>query len=167
MTMAVTLRRPDDEAFAPFGAFIEPPSEVGLQSAFSGWLEPVPGASQHGYLNRVAPVALPVTVTRVERHPHAAQLFLPVGVARYLVTVMPPDETGAPDPTRALAFVVPGTVGVAYRPGTWHTGISVLDAEGSFAVMMWRGREEDDVFAQIAPIEVRMPHDVTGRVTRG
>ena len=164
--MRVIARLPDPAGFAPFGAFIEPPPEVGRQIAFGRWLAPVPGLSPHYYLNRVAPTTLPVTVTRVERHPHAAQLFLPVGVGRYLVTVMPADEHGAPDPEGALAFVVPGTMGVAYNPGAWHTGISVLDAEGSFAVMMWRGAEDDDVFAAVPPIEVRAD-DLPGRVGRG
>jgi ureidoglycolate lyase len=76
-------------------------------------------------------------------------------VSRYLVTVMPSDESGAPDPGRALAFVLPGSLGVVYHPGTWHAGIAVLDAEASFAVLMWRGAEDDDVFTSIAPLEVQ------------
>lgn len=154
----VTARAPDPVAFAPFGAFIEPP-EVGGRAMFSDWLQPVAGRAAHYHLNRVAPTTLPVTLDRVERHPHAAQLFLPVGVSRYLVTVMPADATGAPDPSRAQAFVVPGTMGVAYHPGTWHAGISVLDGEGSFAVMMWRGEaDDDDEFASIPSMEVRSGH---------
>lgn len=151
----VTVREADASAFAPFGAFLEPPAEFGGRARFDEWLMPASGRTPHYHLNRVAPTRLPVTVDRVERHPHAAQLFLPVGVSRYLVTVMPPDESGAPDAARAQAFVVPGTVGVAYRPGTWHAGISVLDGEGSFAVLMWRGGEDDDVFASIPPVELR------------
>jgi ureidoglycolate lyase len=165
--MTVTVRSPDAAAFAPFGAFIEPPPDAGRQTVFGSWLDPVPGASLQCHLNRVAPVTFPVTVDRVERHPRAAQLFLPVGVSRYLVTVMPADEAGAPDATGALAFVVPGTMGVAYHPGTWHAGISVLDAAGSFAVMMWRGGDGDDVFADVSPLEVRGARDVGGRITGG
>ena len=44
-------------------------------------------------------------------------------------------------------------MGVVYHPGTWHAGITVLDSEATFAVMMWRGGEDDDVFA---PIEVNV-----------
>jgi len=94
----------------------------------------------------------------VEHHPHAAQLFLPMGVSHYLVTVMPSDAVGSPDSAHALAFVVPGTLGVAYHPGTWHAGIAVLDAEASFAVLMWRGEKDDDVFAAIPPIELQPEH---------
>lgn len=156
MTQAciVTAGPPDPEAFAPFGSFITPPEEFGGRAHFEAWLEPVANRAPHYHLNRVAPSTLPITVRRVERHPHAAQLFLPVGVARYLVTVMPSGSSGAPDPAGASSFEIPGTLGVAYRPGVWHAGISVLDAPGSFAVMMWRGGEDDDEFADIAPLIV-------------
>jgi ureidoglycolate lyase len=156
---SLTALPPDPVAFAPFGAFIEPP-EPGGRTMFSDWLAPVEGRSAHYHLNRVASTTLPVTLDRVERHPHAAQLFMPVGVSRYLVTVMPADATGAPDPSRARAFVVPGTMGIAYYPGTWHAGISVLDGDGSFSVMMWRGvgdDDDDDEFASIPSMEVREP----------
>jgi len=156
--MTLIPRAPDPMAFAPFGAFLEPPADVGDRSLFSHWLEPVAGLSQQCHLNRVAPAALPLTLEGVECHPHAAQVFLPLGeVSRYLVTVMPSDEAGGPDHAKALAFVVPGTLGVVYHPGTWHAGIAALDAEASFAVLMWRGAEDDDVFAPIAPLEVQ-PH---------
>lgn len=154
--LSVVAQAPDPAAFAPFGAFLKPPAEVGERTMFDEWLEAVPGASAQHHLNRVAPSTLPHMLDRVERHPHASQLFLPIGVSRYLVTVMPSDDAGAPDSEQALAFIVPGTLGVAYHPAIWHAGIAVLDAEASFAVMMWRGREDDDVFASIAPLEVRL-----------
>jgi len=152
--MTLTVRAPDATAFAPFGAFIEPPAGVGERKTLSEWLKPIPGRSQQGHLNRVASSTLPLVLTQVECHPGAAQLFLPVDVSRYLVTVMPPDETGAPDPDGAVAFLVPGTLGVAYHPGTWHAGISVLDSDASFAVLMCRGGDDDDRFATVSPLRV-------------
>jgi ureidoglycolate lyase len=157
--LTVIARAPDRAAFAPFGAFVDRPADFGGRAHFEGWVEPVEGRKAHYHLNRVPRTTLPVTIGRVERHPHAAQLFLPVGVSRYLVTVMPSDSEGAPDPERALAFVVPGTMGIVYRPGAWHTGISALDDEGSFAVMMWRGGKDDDVFADVGPVRVCDPVD--------
>jgi ureidoglycolate lyase len=151
----------DAEAFGAFGALLERPHRVGERAPIDEWLKPVPGRTLHTHLNRVAPTRGSLNVDRVERHPHAAQVFVPVGVSRYLIVVMPPDADGAPDATRARAFVVPGTTGVAYRPGTWHTGIAVLDQEGSFLVAMWRGGEDDDVFAPIPPIEVSVPEALT------
>ncbi len=159
--MTVKLQDPDPSAFAPFGVFLEPPAGVGDRSMFGEWLEPVPGLSYQCHLNRVAPSTLPLTVKQVECHPHAAQLFLPMGVSHYLVTVMPSNAAGSPDSAHALAFVVPGTLGVVYHPGTWHAGIAVLDAEASFAVLMWRGEEDDDVFAAIPPIELQPEHTET------
>jgi ureidoglycolate lyase len=165
--MTLTPRGPDAAAFAPFGAFLEPPPAVGGRAPFGHWLEPVSGLEQRCHLNRVAPSTLPLTLDRVECHPHAAQLFLPLGVSRYLVTVMPSDEAGAPDPANARAFVLPGTLGVAYHPGTWHAGIAVLDEPASFAVLMWRGAEDDDVFAPIVPLEVCAPGVAAGRGADG
>ena len=165
--MILTARAPDAAAFAPFGAILRPPTDVGGRWMFSEWLEPVPGLSPRYHLNRVAPSAVPVTVNRVEHHPHAAQLFIPMGVSRYLVTVMPSDDAGDPDPGRAVAFQFPGTLGVAYRTGAWHAGITVLDTEASFAVLMWRGGETDDVFASIPPITVRAAGSAADRPAHG
>ncbi len=152
--LRVSARAPDAEAFARFGAFLEPPVDIGGRAHFSPWLEPVAGRSPSYHLNRVAPSPMPAAINRVERHRHAAQLFLPIGVSRYLVTVMP-DDGGRPDPSGALTFVLPGSMGVAYHAGTWHAGIAVLDREASFAVLMWRGSEDDDdEFAAVPTLEV-------------
>jgi ureidoglycolate lyase len=102
----------------------------------------------------VPPSCLPITVDRVERHPHARQVFVPLQASRYLVTVMTAATDGRPDPASARAFVVPGTIGVAYREGVWHASMTVLDEEASFAVFMWRGGPDDDVVATIDPIVV-------------
>ena len=77
-------------------------------------------------MNHVAPSSLPLELVQVEAHPHAAQVFLPVDVDRYVVTVMPGGDT--PDPAGALSVILPGTVGIAYRPGAWHAGMTVLAA---------------------------------------
>ena len=153
--MTVTARPADPVAFAPFGAFLDPPGEFGERAMFSEWLEPVPGRAQQAHVNRVACSTLPLTIDQVECHPHASQVFVPMGgVSRYLVIVMPSDEAGGPDVSRAQAFVVPGSRGVVYAPGVWHAGISVLDADASFSVFMWRGGEDDDVFAAVPAFEV-------------
>ncbi len=146
---------PDSDAFAPFGAFIDPPFEYGDRAVFSEWLRPLEGREQQCHVNRVPQSTLPLTVDQVERHPHAAQLFIPMGfVTRYLITVMPSADDGRPDPDRALAFAVPGSRGVVYAPGTWHTGIAALDGPASFAVFMWRGGSDDDDFRSVTPFEV-------------
>jgi len=145
---------PDPARFAPFGALIEQPRQVGDRRVFSQWLAPVDGLAQKVHLNKVAPTALPSVLTRLERHPHAAQMFLPVDVERYLVTAMPSAADGAPDPAGAVCMLLPGSTGVVYRPGVWHASMTVLDRTASFAVLMWRGAPDDDVFADIAPLSL-------------
>ena len=158
--MRVTAEAPDARAFAPFGAFIEMPARAGARSVYSDWMAPVSGLAPHVYTNRVAASALPLTLDRVEHHPHTAQLFLPLQVTRYLVTVMPSDAAGRPDTSLARVFLMPPTLGVVYRAGTWHAGMTVLDADASFAVLMWHGATDDDVFAAIPPLVVDPPASV-------
>lgn len=164
--MRVPLLAPDAELFAPFGAFIDVPAQTGERRSYSDWLRPVAGLTPQLHTNRVLASALPLTVTRVERHPHAAQVFVPLQVARYVVTVLPADAEGRPDTARARAFVLPGTLGVAYRAGVWHAGIAVLDADASFVVLMWRGAADDDVFVSVPPLVV-VPAGAAERVHHG
>jgi ureidoglycolate lyase len=146
---------PDVAAFAPFGAFIDAPAQVGERRFYSEWLAPVPGRHLQVHTNRVAPSTLPLRLDRVERHPHAAQVFVPLDTGSYLVTVMPSRPDGAPDHAAARAFVVPPTLGVIYRPGAWHSGIVALDRPATFVVLMWRGGADDDVFAGVPPLLVQ------------
>ncbi len=165
--MHVIAGAADAAAFAPFGTFIEAPDDAGERRLYSEWLSPVRGLSPQFHTNRVAASVLPLTLDRVERHPHAAQAFLPLRVTRYVVTVMASDAAGQPDPVSARAFLMPRHLGVIYRAGTWHAGITVLDDEASFAVLMWRGASDDDVFATIPPLVVRPPLDAAIGGARG
>ncbi len=165
--MHVIAGAADAGAFAPFGTFIDVPAHAGERRSYSEWLSPVRGLSPQFHTNRVAASVLPLTLDRVERHPHAAQAFLPLRVTRYVVTVMASDAAGQPDPASARAFLMPRTLGVIYRAGTWHAGITVLDDEASFAVLMWRGASDDDVFATIPPLVVQLSQAGATGVVRG
>ena len=125
--MMVPLRAPEAALFAPYGAFIDVPARVGDRRLYSEWLTPVVDLAPQFHTNRVAASALPLTIDRMERHPHAAQVFLPLDATRYVVTVMAADATGAPDAASACAFLLPPTLGVVYRAGVWHAGIATLD----------------------------------------
>jgi ureidoglycolate lyase len=138
------------EDFAPFGTFIDRPSQVGERQFYSEWLG-ADGLAPVFHVNRVLPATLPLTLRSLERHPHAAQLFVPLDVSRYLVSVAPSLPDGSADLSGLRSFLLPGTVGVIYARGVWHAGVTVLDRAGAFAVLMWRGASEDDVFADIAP----------------
>lgn len=155
--MIVHAQPPDATAFAPFGVFVDAPARAGERQPYSAWLAPVGDLTPSFHTNLVTPGTPPLQVRRLERHPHAAQVFLPLKGSRYLVVVAPTAAGGAPDPAGVRAFVVPATLGVAYRPGVWHAGITALDGPASFAVMMWRGAAVDDEFADVAPWTVAVP----------
>ena len=148
------------QALSRFAVLVEPPAHPGDRRLYSDWLAPIPGLDLHFHMNHVAPSALPLEIARVEAHPHAAQVFLPVDVDRYVVTVMPGGET--PDHSGAISVILPGTVGIAYRPGAWHAGMTVLGRRGHFAVLMQRGAADDDRFAAIPPLTVAAPEALTG-----
>lgn len=150
----VRIETADDAAFAPFGEFVAPPAPGQRRAFYSAHFDPIPPqAAPVLHVNRVVPSELPLTCDTVERHPRAAQCFLPLDVARYVVMVMPEDAEGGPSRDGARAFLVPGNRGVVFRPMVWHMGATVLDREGSFAVLMWRGGPQpDDQFRTIRPI---------------
>lgn len=158
--MRIAAQSVPPQALSRFAVLLRPPAGPGDRRHYSDWLAPVPGLSLQFHLNHVAPSALPLEVTRVEAHPQAAQVFLPVDVDRYLVTVMPGGD--APDPAGAISVVLPGNLGVVYRPGAWHAGMTVLGRPGHFAVLMWRGGAGDDRFADIPPLAVAAPQAPTG-----
>jgi ureidoglycolate lyase len=139
--------------FAAFGSFIDRPAEAGQRQFYSDWLGG-PGLAPAFHVNNVPQVNLPLTLTRLERHPHAAQCFVPLDVSRYLVSVAPSLPDGAPYLAGMKTFLMPGTVGVIYAKGVWHAGASVLDRAGAFAVLMWRGANDDDVFVDIEPTQI-------------
>lgn len=153
--MRITAQTAAPPALSRFGTLVEPPVHPGDRRFYSDWLAPVPGHALQFHMNHVAPCDFPLEIARVEAHPHAAQVFLPVDVDRYVVTVMPGAD--APEPGGAVSVILPGTVGIAYRPGAWHAGITVLGRSGHFAVLMYRGAADDDRFAAIPPLTVVAP----------
>lgn len=152
------LLPPDDAAFAPFGKFILPPAIPGKRTFYSEFLDShPPSAAPVLHVNHVEPSSLPLDVTWLERHPHAAQCFMPLDVSRYVVLVMPSDAQGLPLPELARGFLLPGTMGVIFAPNVWHLGATVLDRPGHFTVLMWRGgQEQDDEFRAIAPLTLTL-----------
>jgi len=152
--LVVRLAEPDAERFAPFGRIVTGPAAVGGRNFYSDSLHSRPETSAPVlHVNSVARSSLPLQVTGVERHPHAAQCFFPLDVSRYVVLVMPSDAAGLPDPHKAVAFIMPGTLGIIYHADVWHLGATVLDRPGHFAVLMWRGGPlQDDVYRTIPPL---------------
>jgi ureidoglycolate lyase len=148
MTDIALRAAPTAAEFAPFGELIERPDALGTRRFFSRWLGGA-GLQPVFHTNAVAAGALPHAVGMLEKHPHAAQCFVPLDVSRYLVTVAGSDAAGQPLLESLRSFVLPGTQGVIFAPGIWHAPAAVLDRPGNFAVLMWRGQPDDDVFLTI------------------
>ncbi|MFC6646480.1 ureidoglycolate lyase [Granulicella cerasi] len=144
------------EAFAPFGTLVLPPEAPGERAFYTQWLgATAQDATPRLHVNFVPQSMLPITATVLERHPHAAQIFLPLEASRYLIVVTPSLPDGSPDLARARCFVAPGNVGVVYRAMTWHMGATALDAKAHFAVCMWRNDRDDDEFLTLTePLEL-------------
>ncbi|MEM7024661.1 MAG: ureidoglycolate lyase [Pseudomonadota bacterium] len=152
--MLVDAQPPDDDRFAPFGVFIDGPGAPGERQHHGELLTTADDRALQFHVNHLLPSTLPLRVEQMERHPDAVQVFLPLDVARYLVTVAPPDAHGAPDLGGALCFLLPGSVGVAYHANAWHGQATVLDRVGRFAVLMRRGGANDDVFVDIPTLTI-------------
>jgi len=137
------------EQFAPYGSLILTPDVPGERYFYTDWLGSAEVGAPVFHVNHVAESVLPLTVNSLECHPHASQIFIPLDVSRYVVTVAPSDPSGQPLLDKLQSFILPGTVGVAYGRGIWHAGATVLDRTGHFAVLMWRGRADDDLFEDV------------------
>lgn len=157
MSRSVILRTDfTEETFAPFGTVIVQPEKIGERRMYSQWLGG-DGLLPAFHVNAVAPAILPHRVSLLERHPHAAQAFIPLDVSRYLVTVAPADDDGRPKLDALVSFLVPGNLGVVYGRGIWHAGALVLDRIGHFTVLMWRGKPDDDVMLDVETFTLLPP----------
>jgi ureidoglycolate lyase len=132
----------DARAFAPFGEVIDAAGRVaepindGTTQRFSDLArldlrgpagDPVLGI----YVARAR--AFPLPITRLERHAQAAQVFLPLGMHRFVVVVAP--GTQAPEWSSLRAFVTAPGQGISLRRGCWHHGLVALGDGDRFAVI--------------------------------
>ncbi|MCW0234022.1 MAG: ureidoglycolate lyase [Ferrovibrio sp.] len=125
------------EAFAPYGEVLAAPADTGRHYYGPLIENRRPQAGLDFSLSTVAASHLPLKLKLFERHAFSAQVFMPVDVARYLVTVCPDNGQGRPDAGRAISFVAPSNVGVMYAAGTWHHPMVALDRPGRFSIVMW------------------------------
>ena len=89
MMQPIALCAPDAVAFAPYGRFVTPPALPGTRAFYSDAFAVHPqDTAAVVHVNHVPESRLPLMATTVERHPHAAQCFIPLDVARYAVVVM-------------------------------------------------------------------------------
>ncbi len=82
---------------------------------------------------RARPVAPPLPIRLMERHPLGSQAFVPLSPRPFLVVVAPPGDAVAPGELRAF-LTAPGQ-GVNYRRGVWHHPLLALGEESDFLVV--------------------------------
>lgn len=136
-------------AFAPFGDVIESegrshyPINAGTAQRYSD-LAKVEVTAAGGRplisLLRAEPVALPLRLRLMERHPLSSQAFIPLSSTPFLVIVAP---AGALSIEGIRAFLSNGRQGVNYRTGTWHHPLLALEQTSEFLIVD-RGGEGDN-----------------------
>jgi ureidoglycolate lyase len=89
---------------------------------------------------RSTPLAQPIAIKMMERHPHGSQAFIPMGENPYLVVVAPSGEFNI---NSIEVFLAKSNQGVNYHKGTWHHFCLALDSESDFLVVD-RGGEGDN-----------------------
>ena len=89
---------------------------------------------------RSTPLAFPLPVEMMERHPLGSQAFIPMGKQPYVVVVAPAGEL---DISAIKVFLASGEQGVNYHKGTWHHFCLALNEVSDFLVVD-RGGEGDN-----------------------
>jgi ureidoglycolate lyase len=81
---------------------------------------------------RSTPLAQPIAIKMMERHPHGSQAFIPMGENSYLVVVA---AAGEFDINNIEVFIASSEQGVNYHKGTWHHFCLALESESDFLVI--------------------------------
>lgn len=164
----LTLQALSAAAFAPFGVVIEPAAAAREYTIGDGVARryddiarahslPVegesrgenPGDTSLGFsIFRARPVALPVALKRMERHPLGTQALINTGNVAFAVVVAPP---GVFDAAAIRAFLAAPGQSINYHAGTWHHHLLAL-GRGDFIVVDRIGNGNCDEIALPEPI---------------
>ena len=149
--MRIKIEPVTAEAFAPFGQLLPPrPPGQGRQELDEELQNARASARPRLSIATVEPKSLPLTVTKLERHVHSSQAFVPLDCASYLVLVAPHGEGDRPDMGRIRAFRVPGDTGINYRADTWHHPLAPLERTARFAILLFvDGTATDEEWADL------------------
>lgn len=134
------------ESFKPFGSVIDTRGEAGVainEGNTIKFADLVPhdcgydGGRVAVHLYRSRGRSLPLTITRLERHPLGTQAFWPLHETPFLIVVAAPSDVL--DESGIRGFLTNGHQAVQYHRGTWHhyqislendCGYLVIDREG-------------------------------------
>ena len=138
------------ENFANFGDLIEVSSQAKNFSINDGYtqryhdLADVDVTENNGRtlinIFRSTPLAQPVAIKMMERHPLSSQAFIPMGSQPYLVVVAPKGEL---DISKIEVFLATAEQGVNYHKGTWHHYCLALSQVSDFLVVDRGGEGEN------------------------
>lgn len=130
------------EAFAPFGDLIEASDSANHFAINEGFTEryhdlaTVEASGQNGRgaisIFRSTPLAQPIKIKMMERHPLGSQAFMPLNQRPYLVVVATKGEF---DPANIAVFLAQANQGVNYHAGTWHHFCLALEQVSDFLVV--------------------------------
>jgi ureidoglycolate lyase len=128
------------------------------RTEFPAVVEPGPGEGHASIaVLRTEPAAPDAfVVDRMERHPHSAQTFIPLAVARYFVVVAPEAADGGPDMTQARGFVAGPGQAIVYPRNVWHASMMVADTPADLVVMLWRSAAGGDTLFHALAEPVRL-----------
>nr|WP_085284988.1 ureidoglycolate lyase [Colwellia chukchiensis] len=145
MTKKCQLIRPEpltSAAFREFGDVIEASDSAKVLTINQGYTQryhdlatvDVSDHGGHALINifRTTPLAQPIAIKMMERHPKGSQAFIPLGQQPYLVVVAPKGDL---DLTQLRVFKASAGQGVNYHKGTWHHFCLALDVESDFLVI--------------------------------
>ena len=157
MSFSLKARPIDAVLLAPYATVLGAPDGKARAIPEVMAIGDVPGAHAFTILCP-APVAGPISVAALERHPHSTQSFLPLAAGRWLILVAPTTATGEPDLGGALAFLAGPEDAICIGRNVWHAGLTVLDQPASFAMIMWKAENaEDGILHQLAePLTVEI-----------
>lgn len=168
VTMTLVAEALDGAGFAGFGSVLAAGDAPGTPvnegrgvriDLATGLVHDTPASQPSFAVYRMQASHWPVPVRLMERHPHSAQMFVPMTGGDYLVVVAPADAHGGPDMASARAFVGRRGEGVIYAPGVWHLPMVALGEPADFAMLMW---ETGDPAADCEVLEFAAPMLVAG-----
>ena len=145
------------QAFKPFGRVTEMSSGERRNQVTGVFERTDEAVEQRLWIATVLkPVALPLVLQSLERHPYSAQSFIPVNGCPYIVVVCHADDLGQPELGSLRAFAASSTQAVTYARNVWHHGLSVLKAPAQFVVCMsFTSEGGDDIFVPLSiPVQL-------------
>lgn len=89
---------------------------------------------------RSTPLAFPLPIEMMERHPLGSQAFIPMSNQPYVVVVAPSGEL---EPSKIEVFLASSKQGVNYHKGTWHHFCLALNEVSDFLVVDRGGKGDN------------------------